>query len=88
MKTTQYVQQEKAIAAADSGGIRQRWLWATREHMRGSAHRAVDDPAQLARAARIVRAALARRKITLDELTPLSPPVLDDSTTTAAAGGL
>lgn len=36
-----------------------------------AAHRAVDDPAKLARAARIVRAALARQKISLDELTPL-----------------
>ena len=30
MKTTQYVRQEKAIAVADSGGIRQRWLWGLR----------------------------------------------------------
>ncbi len=30
MKTTQYVKQEKAIAVADSGGIRQRWLWGLR----------------------------------------------------------
>lgn len=30
MKTTQYVRQEKAIASADSGGIRQRWLWGLR----------------------------------------------------------
>ena len=30
MKTTQYVQQEKVISAADSGGIRQRWLWGLR----------------------------------------------------------
>jgi hypothetical protein len=36
-----------------------------------SAHRAVDDPAVLARAARIVRAALARKVITLADLTPL-----------------
>jgi hypothetical protein len=49
---------------------------ATAEHMRRAAHRAVDDPAQLARAARIVRAALARRKLTLAELTPL--PAVDD----------
>jgi hypothetical protein len=40
-------------------------------HVTRAAHRAVDDPAQLARAARIVRAALARRKLTLAELTPL-----------------
>jgi hypothetical protein len=49
---------------------------ATAEHTRRAAHRAVDDPAQLARAARIVRAALARRKLTLAELTPL--PAVDD----------
>lgn len=30
MKTTQYVRQEKAIVAADSGGIRERWLWGLR----------------------------------------------------------
>lgn len=30
MKTTQYVRQEKAIAVADSGGIRQRWIWGLR----------------------------------------------------------
>jgi hypothetical protein len=47
---------------------------ATREHMRRSAHRAVDDPARLAQATRIVRAALARKRLTLDELTPLDPP--------------
>lgn len=30
MKTTQYVRQEKAISAADTGGIRERWLWGLR----------------------------------------------------------
>lgn len=30
MKITQYVRLEKAIAAADLGGIRQRWLWGLR----------------------------------------------------------
>lgn len=30
MKTTQYVRQLKAIAAADSGGIRERWLYGLR----------------------------------------------------------
>lgn len=30
MKTTQYVQQERAIAAADRGGIRERWMWGLR----------------------------------------------------------
>jgi hypothetical protein len=44
---------------------------AANEHMRRSAHRAVDDLAQLAKAARIVRAALERRKLTLADLTPL-----------------
>lgn len=36
--------------------------------MRNAAVRAIDDPAQLARAARIVRAALARRILTTDDL--------------------
>jgi len=30
VKTTQYVRQEKAIAAADSGGIHERWMWGLR----------------------------------------------------------
>lgn len=30
MKTTQYVRQEKAIATADAGGVRERWLWGLR----------------------------------------------------------
>lgn len=30
MKTTQYVRQEKAITAAEAGGIRERWLWGLR----------------------------------------------------------
>jgi hypothetical protein len=34
------------------------------------AGRAVDDPVKLARAARIVRIALARQRLTLDELLP------------------
>lgn len=38
------------------------------------AHRAVDDPVTLEKAARIVRAALARRKLTLDDLEPLPLP--------------
>lgn len=37
-----------------------------------AAERAIDDPAKLARAARIVRLALARKRLTLDELTPPS----------------
>lgn len=30
MKTTQYVRQEKAISAADTSGIRERWMWGLR----------------------------------------------------------
>lgn len=30
MKITQYMRQEKTIAAADAGGIRERWLWGLR----------------------------------------------------------
>jgi hypothetical protein len=41
---------------------------ATNEHMRRSARRAVEDPAQLAKAARIVRAALERGRLTPDDL--------------------
>jgi hypothetical protein len=39
-----------------------------------TAHRAVDDPVVLNRAARIVRAALARQKLTLADLPPLPDP--------------
>lgn len=41
---------------------------ATAGHMRASALRAVDDPATLNRAARIIRAALARQRLTLADL--------------------
>lgn len=34
-----------------------------------AAERAIDDPAKLAKAARIVRAALARNRLTIDDLT-------------------
>lgn len=44
---------------------------ATQAHVTNAAHRAVDDPRELARAARIVRAALARKKLTHADLTPL-----------------
>lgn len=44
--------------------------------------RSVDDPVQLARAARIVRAALARQRLTLAELTP--PPTANPSSGPAA----
>ena len=42
---------------------------ATAKRLQNQANRAVDDPAKLARAARIVRAALARKRLTLNELT-------------------
>jgi hypothetical protein len=44
---------------------------ARRVRLTQTAHRAVDDPIELARAARIVRAALARQRLTIDDLTPL-----------------
>ena len=43
-------------------------IHATAGHMRNAANRAVDDPAQLAKAARIVRAALARQVLTTRDL--------------------
>lgn len=39
-------------------------------HMRAAALRAIDDPKQLARAARIVRAGLERKRLTLAEVLP------------------
>lgn len=39
-----------------------------------AAERAIDDPAKLARAARIVRLALERRKLTEDDIRPASGP--------------
>jgi hypothetical protein len=43
---------------------------ATATVQRHAAERAIDDPAKLARAARIVRLALERQRLTLDELLP------------------
>lgn len=37
-----------------------------------AAERAIDDPVKLARAARIVRVALERQRLTLDEIAPAS----------------
>lgn len=42
---------------------------ASEAHRQHAAERAIDDPVKLARAARIVRLALARQRLTLDELT-------------------
>jgi len=36
------------------------------------AERAIDDPAKLAKAARIVRLALARQRLTIEDLAPVS----------------
>lgn len=44
---------------------------ATAARLTDQAHRAVDDPVALAKAARIVRAALDRQRLTLADLTPL-----------------
>jgi hypothetical protein len=54
---------------------------ATDAHMQNAALRAVDDPAELAKAARVVRAALARRVLTPADL---RGPIVKDE---AAAGG-
>lgn len=50
---------------------------ATEQTIKLGIQRAVDDPARLERAACIVRAALARRKLTLDDLTRDAPPVAE-----------
>jgi hypothetical protein len=50
---------------------------ATEKNKQNAAIRAVDDPAKLARAARIVRTALARGRLTLDDLA--SPSTRDGS---------
>lgn len=38
------------------------------EHQRQAALRAAEDPAKLARAVRVIRAAIERQRLTLDEL--------------------
>jgi hypothetical protein len=50
---------------------------ATAERLRRAAHRAVDDPTKLASAVRIVRAALAQKRLTANDLTPLAAPGCD-----------
>lgn len=44
---------------------------ARQAHVINAAHRAAEDPARLARSTRIVRAALARQRLALADLTPL-----------------
>jgi hypothetical protein len=60
---------------------------ATQAVQRYAAERAVDDPAKLAKAARIVRAALARHRLSLDDLTPLPAPDRNLIPATPADGG-
>jgi hypothetical protein len=52
---------------------------ATAARLHNQAVRAIDDPAKLARAARIVRVALARKKLTVDELLPADGGAADGS---------
>jgi hypothetical protein len=47
----------------------QRTYAATEANQQYAAERAIDDPVKLAKAARIVRAALARRRLTIEDLT-------------------
>lgn len=44
------------------------------KHLDLAARRAIDDPVQLARAARIIRAAIERRRLTLEDVQPTSEP--------------
>lgn len=46
--------------------------WAREVQQRNAAIRALDDPRALARAARIVREALERQRLTLDDIRPSS----------------
>lgn len=55
--------------------MRPRTAAATEAIQQHAAERAIDDPVKLARAARIMRIALQRKKITIDEL--LSPSTED-----------
>lgn len=69
MKTTQYVRQEKAIAAADSGGIRQRWLWGLRLLRDPDAFAPTSTQLKPGRAEELVKAATASgRKLSEREI--------------------
>lgn len=59
MRMTQYVRQEKAIAAADSGGIRERWLWGLRLLRDSDAFAPGSTQLKPGRADELVRAAVA-----------------------------
>lgn len=59
MKTTQYLRQEKAIAAADAGGIRERWMWGLRLLRDSDAFAPGSSQLKPGRADELVRAAKA-----------------------------
>jgi hypothetical protein len=69
MKTSQYIRQENAIAAADAGGIRERWMWGLRllrdadAFTPGSSQLKPGRADELARAARAAGRALSDREI-------------------------
>lgn len=69
MKTAQYVRQESAIAAADAGGIRERWMWGLRllrdadAFTPGSTQLKPGRAEELVRAARAHGRALSEREI-------------------------
>ena len=58
----------KTVSLEQRAARRRNVVIARDEFLRKSADRAVDDPATLARAARIVRAALARQVLTPEDL--------------------
>lgn len=60
MKTTQYIRQEKAIAAADVRGIRERWLWGLRLLRDDDAFAPGSSQLKPGRADELVKAAKAR----------------------------
>lgn len=59
MKTTQYVRQEKAIASADAGGIRERWTWGLRLLRDPEAFAPGSTQLRPGRAAELIKAATA-----------------------------
>lgn len=60
MKTTQYVRQSSAIAAADSGGIRERWMWGLRLLRDPDAFNPGSSQLRPGRAAELIKAHAAR----------------------------
>lgn len=69
MKTSQYVRQEAAVAAADAGGIRERWLWGLRLLRDPDAFTAGGTQMKSGRADELVRALKAAgRKISQREI--------------------